>query len=66
MNIDKKVTQIVYETVKTNQKRFQGVNLEMYDNWKDDIIEKIQEYITQIFPGYEYTEEIQKTREKLK
>lgn len=47
MNINKKITKIVYETVDETKKKFPDKRLEDYDNWKDDIIEKIQDYINE-------------------
>ena len=66
MNIDDNIIKIVYETVEENQKKFPSHKLERYDNWKDDIIEKVQDYIIEICPEYKYANEINKIKEELK
>ena len=47
MNYNKKVIDIVYETVAQHQKKYDKP-LEQYDNWKDEIIELFQDYIEEL------------------
>ena len=51
MNYDNRVIDIVYKTVEENLEKFDEP-LERYDNWKDDIIERIQDYISELNPEY--------------
>ena len=41
------ITKIVYYTIDewSNNPRFKKCDLESYDNWKDDLIDKICDYI---------------------
>ena len=45
MNRNRRIIDIVYKTVERNIDKFPGYKLESYDNWKDDIIGKMQNYI---------------------
>lgn len=45
MNIDKEIIKIVYGTINDYEKIFKNTPFEEYDNWKDEIIEKVQDYI---------------------
>jgi len=53
MNYDRRVIDIVYTAVEYNLNKFKGIPLERYDNWKDDIIEGVQDYIQEIREEYE-------------